>query len=137
MFGFKAALVAAVALCQLTIADGHEDEHHEEDCVFEISQKGPSWEGESDDYDYESNVTQLKELLAESNALEVLGIRYCINEQGLFNNLTMIIGGPELDEAVALNTIGYQGGMCEEVLVEGRFSQKVQEVKFNYNDGRL
>ena len=134
MLGFKAAVVAAVALCQLTNADGHD---HEEDCVFEISAKGSSWEGENNDYDYESNVSQLNDLLAQSNVIEVLGIRYCINEQGLFNNLTMIVGGPELDEAVALNTIGYQGGMCEEVLVEGRFSQKVQEVKFNYNDGRV
>ena len=41
MFRFKAALVAVVAYCQLTIAEDWE--HHEEDhddCVWEISYKG-------------------------------------------------------------------------------------------------
>ena len=34
----------------------------------------------------------------------------------------MRIGGPKLDEVVALNQIGDAGGMCEDVLVEGKFS---------------
>ena len=34
----------------------------------------------------------------------------------------MRIGGPELDRVVALNQIGYAGGMCEDVLVEEKFS---------------
>ena len=46
----------------------------------------------------------------------------------------MIVGGPELDEAFALNTIGHPGGRCEEILVEHKFSQKVQEVKFSMRD---
>ena len=34
----------------------------------------------------------------------------------------MIIGGPKLDSAVAIDKIGEPGGMCEEVLVEEKFS---------------
>ena len=34
----------------------------------------------------------------------------------------MRIGGPKLDRVVALEPIGYEGGMCEDVLVEGKFS---------------